>query len=515
MLSKIFRSQKTGQAAFLLMFASVLSYMAGLLRDRALSTTFGATRFTDAYNASFLIPDFFFNLFIAGALSVAFVPVFASYLKTDKRQAREVANTIITIGTLFLGVLGIVFFFLTPYLIPTIFRHIDSGDHIMIITMTRILLLSPILFCISNALGSILITHKNFLAYALSGFLYNLGIILGIIILHRQIGIYSAAVGAIIGAFLHLSVRFLNILTIKYKYRPRFSLKHTGIKQVFILMIPKSISLVLWQSMLWVYTLVAYTLQEGSVAAFNYARNLQSFPVSLFGIAFATAVFPFLADHANNQDKKRFSQDFQITLEKILFFSIPAAVGMLILNREIIVIILGGGKFDEVAVTLTSAVLFYFILSIPFESIVHLLARAFYAHKNTLSPMLITFAGVFFNIGFVIATVGSIGIVAIPLGFLIETVLKILIYSFFIKNKIVYFEYGSCLVKILKIGVASSLMGIVVIYTPVVIETFIGIGFLTTQIFRIMIGILIYFAATAILRCSELQFFHNLYKKFT
>lgn len=510
MLSKIFRSQKTGQAAFLLMLASILSYLAGLLRDRTLSVTFGATRYTDAYNASFLIPDFLFNLFIAGALSVAFVPVFASYLKTDKKQAQDIANTIITTGTLFLGILGLIFFFLTPHLIPAIFKHIDPVDHVMIITMTRILLLSPILFCVSNALGSILITHKNFLAYALSGFLYNVGIILGIIILHRQFGIYSAAIGAIIGAFLHLSIRFLNILTIKYKYRPRLSLKHEGIKKIFVLMIPKSISLVLWQSMLWVYTIVAYSLQEGSVAAFNYARNLQSFPVSLFGIAFATAVFPFLADHANNHDKKRFSHDFQVTLEKILFFSIPAAAGMLIVNKEIIQIILEGGAFDEIAVNLTSAVLFYFILSIPFESIVHLLARAFYAHKNTFFPMLVTFFGVLLNIGFVITTVGNIGIVAIPLGFLIETIVKIMIYSMFIREKISLFQYRSFLFKILKIIFASTLMMIAVLHLPNIIN----IGFLTTQILRIIIGVLIYFTITAFLRCDELKFFHSLFKKF-
>ena len=80
MLNKIFRSQKSGQAAFLLMLASLLSYAAGLFRDRVLSHTFGATRLTDAYNASFLIPDFLFNLFIAGALSVAFIPIFTCYV---------------------------------------------------------------------------------------------------------------------------------------------------------------------------------------------------------------------------------------------------------------------------------------------------------------------------------------------------------------------------------------------------------------------------------------------------
>ncbi|MFC1656300.1 murein biosynthesis integral membrane protein MurJ, partial [Patescibacteria group bacterium] len=400
MLSKIFRSQKSGHAAFLLMLASILSYAAGLLRDRTLGHAFGATKFTDAYNASFLIPDLLFNLFIAGALSVAFVPVFSSYLKVDQKEADKIANTIITFGALLLGVLGIIFFFLTPYIVPLAFQHISAENHTMIITMTRILLLSPILFAISNALGSILITHKNFLAYALSGFLYNMGIILSIILFSEQFGIYAAAIGAIMGAFFHLAIRFLNILTIKFKFQPQLSLKHKGFKKIIKLMIPKTVSLVSWQIALWVYTLVAYSLAEGSVAAFNYARNLQSFPVSLFGIAFATAIFPFLSDHAHHKDTKSFSYDFQLSLEKILFFAIPAALGMLLLNKEIIEIILKGGAFGDSAVALTSSVLFFFILSIPIESVIHLFARGFYAHKNTLTPMIFALISTGINIGF-------------------------------------------------------------------------------------------------------------------
>jgi len=134
------------------MLTSLLSYSAGLFRDRVLSHTFGATYLTDAYNASFLIPDFLFNLFIAGALSVAFIPIFTSYLKKDQKEAEEVANTVITFGTLLLGIIGIIFFVIAPYIIPAIFSSTPAEDHTLIITMTRILLLSPILFAISNAL---------------------------------------------------------------------------------------------------------------------------------------------------------------------------------------------------------------------------------------------------------------------------------------------------------------------------------------------------------------------------
>ncbi|MBA4336550.1 murein biosynthesis integral membrane protein MurJ [bacterium] len=503
MLSKIFRSQKSGQAAFLLMMASVLSYVAGLLRDRTLSHTFGATHLTDAFNASFIIPDFMFNMFIAGALSVAFIPVFTSYLKEDQRQAEDVANTIITFGTLILGFVGVVVFIIAPYIIPAIFSSTPANEHELIITMTRILLVSPILFAVSNALGSILITHKNFLAYALSGFLYNLGIIFGVIILHEKLGIYSAAVGAIIGAFFHLAVRILNILTVKYKFRPTLSLRHAGVKKIFWLMIPKTVGLLSWQAMIIVYTIVAYSLGEGSVAAYNYARNLQSFPVSLFGIAFATAIFPFLSDHAHNEASKKFSEDFQITLEKILFFVIPGSLGMLLLSREIIEIILKGGVFDQAAVTLTASVLFFFTFSIPVESLVHLFARGYYAYKNTIIPMIFAIAGYGSNIVACIILAKIIGVVALPIAFLIGSSIQLFLLMIFIRKRISHFDTKSFIIKFLKISAASAIMGAAVIIIP----QFLSTSFLTLQLIRVIVGACLYLLVAYILRCPELNFF--------
>jgi len=509
MLTKIFRSQKSGQAAFLLMLASLLSYGAGLFRDRILSHTFGATHLTDAYNASFLIPDFLFNLFVAGALSVAFIPVFTSYLKQDDKEAEEVANTIITFGVLLLGFVGIIIFIIAPFIVPAIFNNTSAEDQSLIITMTRILLVSPILFAISNAIGSILITHKNFLAYALSGFLYNIGIIFGIIVLHSQFGIYSAAIGAIIGTLFHLAIRLLNIFAIGYQFKPTLSLKHKGVKKILRLMVPKTINLVAWQTMLVVYTLVAYTLAEGSVAAFNYARNLQSFPVSLFGIAFATAIFPFLSDDAHSKATKQFSADFQVTLEKIVFFSIPATIGMLLLNREVIEIILKGGVFDESAVLLTSNVLFFFILSIPIESMVHLFARGYYAHKNTFLPMIFSLVGYSINIGFCIISAKIIGVIALPIAFLIGTTFQLALLALFIAKKLTYFSMKIFTIKLIKILFASILMGIFVIIIP----HFLSVGFLTEQLIRVIVGALIYFVITYLFQCPELKFLSNIIKK--
>ncbi|MBN1494652.1 murein biosynthesis integral membrane protein MurJ [Candidatus Peregrinibacteria bacterium] len=503
MLSKIFKATGVRSAGFILMFASVLSYAAGMLRDRTLSHVFGATRLTDAYNAAFLIPDFLFNLFIAGALYTAFLPVYTSYLKEDVKEAEKIANTVLSFGAILLSVLGIIFVFLTPYLIPVIFSHVDAADHKLIIDMSQILLISPVIFCISNAIGTILMTHKHFIAYAFSGFFYNLGIIGGIFILHNQLGIYSAAVGAVIGALLHLLVRLLNLLVLPHKIKFNLALKHPGIIKIFVLIIPKTINLMTTQAYLWAYTIVGYTLAEGSIAAFNYARNLQSFPVSLFGIAFATAAFPFLSDHAHGNDEKSFSREFQTALEKILFFTIPATVGMLLLNREIVEIILKGGIFDQAAVTLTASCLLLFVISIPLESSVHLFARGFYAYKNTLTPMYIAIISTAVNIAVCVFAAKSIGVQAIGLAFLAGAFIQLLLLAIFIIKKLNYFNLKMFGYKMLKILSASCIMGAAVYMTPLILPQ---MNFLTAQIIRVIVGTLIFFMLAYLMRCPEIKF---------
>jgi putative peptidoglycan lipid II flippase len=265
------------------------------------------------------------------------------------------------------------------------------------------------------------------------------------------------------------------------------------------------------QASLWAYTLIGYTLAEGSVAAFNYARNLQSFPVSLFGIALATAAFPFLSDHAHAEDTKKFSEDFQVSLEKILFFTLPSMVGMLLLSTEIVEIILKGGVFNQQAVILTSSCLFFFIMSIPFESAVHLFARGFYAYKNTLTPMIIAIISTTINIGFCVAAAKTLGVNSISIAFLFGAVVQLMLLAFFIRKKLRDFNIKAFLFKSLKISSASVIMGLTVYLLPLILPQ---TNFLTTQLIRVIVGTLIFFALAYIFRCKEMSFITTLFSKF-
>ena len=465
MIKKIFKPISTGNASALIALTSLLSYAVGLLRDRTIAVHFGTTTATDTYNASFLIPDMLFNLFIAGALIAAFMPIFSEYLVKDKQEADRVANIVLTGASMLISILAIIAFIFIQDIIPAIFPTIGLEGQQNIIIMTRLMLPSALLFSISNTLGNILMTYRHFTAFAISPVLYNLGIIFGVVFLNERYGIYSAAIGVLIGAFLHLTIRIIDISRTTFKFKPQLDLKHPGIKRIIKLMIPKSLSLIAWQANLYIFAIVGMRITEGGLAAFNFARNIQSFAVSLFGIAFATAVFPALNAAINRGDKEDFTKNIQTTVERILFFTIPAAVGVTLLAEPITDLILGGGEFGEESTRLTAVILTFFAISIPFESLTQIFARAFYAMKNTVTPMLINIFSLSIIALITIFVAPTYGIQWFSIGFTIGFVIYNILFIILISKKLKGFKVKRFIKTFMKIALSSIIMGLTIHYS--------------------------------------------------
>lgn len=503
MWKKIFRPTNIGAATAIIAVTSFLSYAIGLVRDRIIAVNFGTTAATDTYNASFLIPDVLFNLFIAGALAAAFLPVFSSYLAKDKEEAELLADTMLTGASLMISFLAVIAFIFMDKIIPVIFGEIEPGMQKDIVNMTRLMLPSAILFAISNTLGNILMAYKHFISYSLSPILYNLGIIAGVVFLNESTGIYSAAIGVLIGASLHCFIRIIDTLYTRYKYKPALKVRHPGFKKIIKLMIPKSISLISWQINLYIFALVGIRLIEGGLAAFNFARNIQSFAVSLFGISFATAVFPSLTEARGNQDEKSFSAHVQKTIQRILFFTIPAMVGIMLLSKPLVELILSGGVFDENSIHLTSIILFFFAISIPFESLSHILARTFYACQNTFTPMIINIISMSI-IAFITFFIAPIyGIEWFSIGFSLGFIFYISLSVILLRQKLKFFEIKNFLISFSKTLIATGIMALAII----------GSNFLETifqherliAITRISIGIIVFFLSAFLIKAPEIS----------
>jgi putative peptidoglycan lipid II flippase len=410
--------------ALALTFTSGLSYLLGLVRDRTFATTFGAGAELDVYNAAFVIPDFFLALLVTGSLSAAFVPIFSHLDEKQKENAVKYTNQIISYGLVILVIACAVFALILPYLTNFLVPGFDAVKQAEYIQVTRLMLLSPILFAISNTFGNALISIKEFMWYGLSPVMYNIGIIFGVFVFAPDYGVFGLVMGTILGALLHLGIRVPSML--HYGWRPGFCLKFSPeIKETVHLMIPRVAQLGMWQILLWWFVRLASNLEEGSVTIYAFARNFQSVPVSLIGIAIALAAF---ANLSNLSAKKKFTEFAHLVRTKALMvfgLTALAAGALAALSYPVINILLGGGKFDQAAVIATSSLLMVYCFSVPLESVVHLLARSHYALKNTWRPSLIhvtTIALTMFSSAYLLEDYGLYAIPAsFALGLLLQT----------------------------------------------------------------------------------------------
>ena len=310
-----------------------------------------------------------------------------------------------------------VLFVLAPQTTAFIAPGFDARQRDLYVALFRVMLATPIIFAASLALGEVLLAERRFLAYGAAPLMYNAGIIGGTVALSEQAGIFGPAVGAVIGALLHLGIRLWGLRGSLFRIRARLAVRTRAVRDFVRLMVPKMAGHPIEPATFLYFTAVATTLGAGSVTAVSFARNFQSVPVSLIGVAFSLAAFPGLAAAYAAGDRRRFVAGLLGNLVAVGLVTTAAAGALALLAGPAIQILLGGEAFDAEDVALTSLVLSAFALSVPFESLTHLLSRAIYATRNTLLQVLSSLTG----LGVTVLTTGllapSIGIVAIPLGF--------------------------------------------------------------------------------------------------
>lgn len=415
------------RGATLLTTLTLASYIMGLMRDVLFARVLGAGRILDVYNAAFIIPDTLLNVFVASALAAAFVPVFTHLLAKDQKpEAERLASTMLTAAPGAMLVIGLIALILMPWLAHLVAPGFNTEELALLIKLSRLLLLSPIFFALSNTLGSILVSLERFIGYGLSPVLYNAGIIGGIFLV-APLGPIGLVIGTVSGAALHLLVRLVALWRSGFSVRGGVSLDDTNFRQVLKLMIPRIAGQPIEQLTFFLFTSLASSLAVGSIAILNFARNFQSVPVALFGISFSTAVFASLSRSAALDDDAGFLRTIRETAKPLAIVTVLATVFYIFFGRLVIDLFLGGGRFGSEQVSATAQLLALFALSIPAESFSHLLVRGFYALKDTWTPIFIAIPGLGLIWLIAVLLMPSLGLNALALSYAIVAILKVAI----------------------------------------------------------------------------------------
>ncbi|MHB1118321.1 MAG: murein biosynthesis integral membrane protein MurJ [Minisyncoccota bacterium] len=387
------------EAAFLLGMFAILSQVLALVRDRFLAYSFGASQTLDIYYAAFRIPDIVFAGIASFMSALILIPILTKRAGESDDRAQKFLNDTFTVFFSILFVASVGVFIFTPTLIQMLFPAFVEKAQIDLIAMTRLLLLSPILLGLANLLGSVTQMLRKFFASALAPVLYNMGIIAGAVFFYPVFGIIGLAWGVVMGAFLHFFVHFFvssrNGFTLAVSLRPSFS----DILEVFRVSLPRTIGLSANQFAIFALVAFAAGMEDGSITVFNFALNLQSVPLVVIGVSYATAAFPALSKHFVGDDMAKFLAQILSAARHIIFWSLPVLVLLIVLRAQIVRTILGSGSFDWNATKLTAACLAIFTVSIVAQSITLLFLRGFYATGNNIIPLIVNVLSSFIIVG--------------------------------------------------------------------------------------------------------------------
>ncbi len=381
------------EAAYLLAVFALLSQVLALVRDKLLAFNFGAGHTVDLYYSAFRIPDFVFVTVGTLVSASVLVPFLIDHMKQGEKELHKFVREIGTVFGILLIVIGVIVYFLMPKLIMYAFPGFIGESYEFLVQGSRIMLLSPVLLGLSNILGSIAQAYNRFAIFALSPVFYNVGIIFGIVILYPTYGYYGLVWGVIVGAMLHMLIQVPFVVSEKLFPLPTYIRNLKSVLKVFSLSIPRTIAISANQFMLLVLTSFATLIGKGSVAILSFAWNLQSVPLTIIGVSYASAAFPTLSRLYTEGDTQAFSKQLVISARHIVFWSITVAFLFIVLRAQIVRVVLGAGNFDWSDTRLTAAMLALFIISTTAQGLILLFTRAFYALGQTVKPLLINVGG--------------------------------------------------------------------------------------------------------------------------
>ena len=530
MIKKLFNGQINSItiAALLVASSSLLSRFLGLFRDRILAGQFGAGDSLDSFYAAFRVPDLIFNLLILGALSAGFIPLFTSLIKdpvakiknfisgSPNQEAWQLANNIFNIIGACLIVLAGVGLFFAPGLIKLITPGFSPHKQAITVHLTRIMFLSPFFLGLSSVLGGILQSFKRFFIYSLSPIFYNIGIIIGALYLVPKYGLDGLAWGVVLGAFMHFAVQLPTLFSLGFRYQFRFNVRDKNTRIIGAMSVPRTLGLATTQINLTAITIIASTLSSGSLAIFNFANNLQSFPIGIFGLSFAVAAFPTLSAVAF--DRRKLVANFSYIFRQILFFIVPATMLLFMLRAQIIRAILGTGLFDWEDTVLTINTLGFFTISIFAQATIPLLTRIFYARHNSRTPF---FIGLLTDLGNILIAwllIGRFGVAGLALSFSITSISYFILLWLFLRSEIGALDEGKILFSVIKFSAAALGGGAAIQTMKLLIWPYVDmttlIGILLQGLIAGAIGTTVYLVLCLLFKSEELlNFWRSLQRR--
>jgi len=449
--------------------ATLLSRIAGLVRDQVMASLFGAGFATDAFNVAFRIPNLLRDLFAEGAMSSAFVPTFTeAQLNRGDEAAWALGRQVmawLTVVLLVICLLGGIFATPLVRIFAGGFERIP-GKLELTVLLTRVMLpFLPTVALAAVAMG-MLNARGRFGVPALAPTLLNIGMVVGglaCIPVARSIGqpaILGMAVGVLLGGALQFGCQLPALYALGFRLRPELPRRDPGVQRMASLMLPAMVGLSATQLNLTVSTIIASHLEQGSVSWLYYAFRLMQLPIGVFGVALATVSMTDLSRAAVRQDMPALKRTLSATVRLLFLLTVPAAAWLAVMAAPVISLLFEHGRFHSADTLRTAGALRMYCVGLPAFAAVGVFTRTFYALGDTRVPVQASFVAVAINLALNLMFIGplrglGLGHLGLALATSVTSIGNLLQLAFYLRRRVGPIEGGRILGTFARVAFAS------------------------------------------------------------
>jgi putative peptidoglycan lipid II flippase len=428
------REYSVSEASFILMASFFLSAALGAVRQVLFNAQFGVSSQANAYYAAFRLPDTLFSLIAGGALSSAMIPVLLNARQKDgEASGWRLISVVLTSLLLVFAIIVLAVELFAPLLVTRLLAPgFDAPTSALTVTLTRIMLIQPIILLLGSVATAVLNSRNQFLLTGLSIVSHNISLIVSILLLKfvPSLGIFGPTVGVIGGAILQVLILSPGLRGDGHSVGILFELADQRLREVVRLLIPNGLSVSVNYAGFIVDTSYATrAVDPAGLAAIYNAFLLVCLPIALLGQAIGQAAFPRLAAQAEAENWTEMRRMLLRSLGAAMGLALPAVAALLLLGRPTIRILFERGEFSSAAGDLTFSVLVAYAVALPAYVATEVITRGLISLRDTRTPLFTNSGQLILRILLISTLLPQLDVVAIPAAFAISSTIETLMLA--------------------------------------------------------------------------------------
>ncbi len=502
-------------AALIVMVGTIFSRLVAIPRESLIAGMFGDGVVTGSFTIAENVLTIFLDLMLSGIASAVLVPVLSDFVGEDQRdQLGLVVGKLLTLvvvggGALLLllelGARGV------AWAMTGVGGNAAAYDRGLIVSLIRMILPALLLLGVASVLQSTLYALQRFTMPALSLAARNASVVLAVLVLGPALGIHSLVVGILVGALLLVALQIPGFRGTGLRIRPSFAWRDPALRRIGALYLPVFLGLLLNTWALIIDRNLAETTGEHGIAAMRFATQVQQLTIGMVVTAISIATLPRLSRAAAEEDDEGFGRTLALGMRLVTTLVLPATFGLIALSWPLVNLLFNRGKATPEGVHQIRIALIGYAIGLPFLAWDQLLLFAFYARKNTRTPVVVGALSVGVLLAVSFALIIPLGVLGLVLANTAQFAFHALVMYLLARRRIAAFQTEGLWNTTVRAGIAAAVMAGAVLIAVVLVRSLVGeVRFVARSIIVIAglgTGAVVFLGAAWLLKIDEVRYF--------